>query len=134
MNLQSTTSRRLAIGLALGAASLSLAACGGSSSSSSSSGAASGSASPLPSITADAALLLRQAVGRLIRTTTDSGVVAIMDPRLPRKGVTISAPARKVYVDVAADFAATKSRTTDRQTVLDFLADRSTSRADKSAA
>ena len=76
---------------------------------------------------ADAALLLRQALGRLIRTTTDSGVVAIMDPRLPRKGVTISAPARKVYVDVAADFAATKSRTTDRQTVLDFLADRSTS-------
>ena len=35
MNIQSTTSRRLVIGLAVGAASLSLAACGGSSSSSS---------------------------------------------------------------------------------------------------
>jgi polar amino acid transport system substrate-binding protein len=56
MNLQSTTPRRLALGLVIGAASISLAACGGSSSSGGSSGSASASTSALPSVSADAAL------------------------------------------------------------------------------
>lgn len=35
---------------------------------------------------ADAALLLEQAAGRLIRATTDGGIVAVLDPRLLRVG------------------------------------------------
>ena len=54
MLLQSTMTRRIALGVAIGAATLTLGACGGGSSSSSSSAA--GSASPLPSISADSTL------------------------------------------------------------------------------
>ncbi len=50
----STTTRRVAIGLAVGAAAFTLGACGGSSSSSSSS--ASGSAAALPTVSADSTL------------------------------------------------------------------------------
>ena len=49
---------------------------------------------------ADATLLLYQAAGRLIRSETDAGVVAILDPRLLRAGtMSYPEPTRKAFVE-----------------------------------
>lgn len=54
---------------------------------------------------ADAALLLEQAAGRLVRATTDGGVVAILDPRLLKVGgVSYPAPARKLLLGALERF------------------------------
>ncbi|MDB6425863.1 ATP-dependent DNA helicase [Curtobacterium sp. 20TX0008] len=52
---------------------------------------------------ADAALLEKQAVGRMIRSASDSGMVAVLDPRLVRtqvgaaNGIAYPEPTRQVY-------------------------------------
>lgn len=47
----------------------------------------------------DAALLLEQAAGRLIRSVTDSGMVAVLDPRLLKSSaVKYPEPTRKIYM------------------------------------
>lgn len=49
---------------------------------------------------ADAALLLEQAAGRLVRSVTDAGMCAILDPRLLRTGpYSQPAPTRALYLD-----------------------------------
>lgn len=55
---------------------------------------------------ADAALLLAQAAGRLIRGVGDSGMVAVLDPRL-MKGAPMSypEPTRRVYMAALSGFA-----------------------------
>lgn len=59
----------------------------------------------------DAALLLEQAAGRLIRSTSDDGVVAVLDPRLLR-GTPVSYPedTRTLYLSA---FARLGERTAD---------------------
>lgn len=58
----------------------------------------------------DAALLLQQAVGRLIRTSSDTGVVAILDPRMLRATPQAPAPlaypepVRRTYMDAVRAF------------------------------
>lgn len=53
----------------------------------------------------DAALLLEQALGRLIRSVTDFGMAAILDPRMLKTGpVSYPEPTRKVYKDAASRF------------------------------
>ena len=48
---------------------------------------------------ADAALLLEQAAGRLIRSVSDSGLVAVLDPRLLKSSpVKYPEPTRKIYM------------------------------------
>lgn len=56
---------------------------------------------------ADAALLLEQAAGRLIRSVNDSGLCAVLDPRL-MKGVSISypEPTRQAYMRALRRFTA----------------------------
>ncbi|WP_146839729.1 helicase C-terminal domain-containing protein [Cellulomonas hominis] len=53
----------------------------------------------------DAALLLEQAVGRMIRSTSDRGLVAVLDPRL-LKGSSFSynEPTRRIYMGALAHF------------------------------
>jgi len=59
----------------------------------------------------DAATLLEQAAGRLIRSTTDSGIVAVLDPRLHPKGpFSMAARDRKVYLDGLVAFTNRTSR------------------------
>lgn len=54
---------------------------------------------------ADAALLLEQAAGRLIRAVTDSGVVAILDPRLLKVGpFSYNEKSRNAYLEVLDAF------------------------------
>jgi ATP-dependent DNA helicase DinG len=60
-----------------------------------------------------AATLLAQGVGRLIRSTTDRGVVAVMDPRLATAG----------YRQVLLGALPPMRRTIDRDEVLGFLAE-----------
>lgn len=53
----------------------------------------------------DAALLMEQAVGRLIRSVTDSGLVAVLDPRMLKTGpVSYPEPTRNVYKKSVARF------------------------------
>ncbi len=70
---------------------------------------------------ADAALLLEQAAGRLIRSTGDDGVVAVLDPRLLRAGQSVfqyGAAARKLYLGALEAFT---SRTTRIEQAVDRL-------------
>ena len=54
----------------------------------------------------DAALLLEQALGRLIRSMSDFGMAAILDPRMLKTGPSsYPEPTRKVYKDAAARFS-----------------------------
>lgn len=53
----------------------------------------------------DAALLLAQSAGRLIRTATDTGMVALLDPRMLKSSpTTYKAPVRKLYMDAVSGF------------------------------
>ncbi len=54
---------------------------------------------------ADAALLLEQAAGRLIRSVSDSGMVAVLDPRLLKSSaVKYPEPTRKIYMEPLEKF------------------------------
>lgn len=67
----------------------------------------------------DAALLLEQAAGRLIRAMGDSGMFAVLDPRFLKKGpTTYSEPARLIYKKAVRRFT---SMTTDTAAALEFL-------------
>lgn len=69
---------------------------------------------------ADAALLLEQAAGRLIRSTTDRGMVAVLDPRLLRVGpYSYQAPTRAALLDALGRFP---RRTADLDVALAYLA------------
>ena len=67
----------------------------------------------------DAACLLQQAAGRLIRSVTDGGMVAILDPRL-LKGKEISYPAstRKIYLSGLDHFT---RRSASHDTAISYL-------------
>jgi ATP-dependent DNA helicase DinG len=53
----------------------------------------------------DAAVLTQQAVGRLIRSMTDSGLVAVLDPRLLKIGpFKYQEQTRQVYMKALAQF------------------------------
>lgn len=53
----------------------------------------------------DAALLLEQAAGRLIRSMSDSGMVAVLDPRLLKKGPVIYPDrTRRIYINALRRF------------------------------
>lgn len=70
---------------------------------------------------ADAALLIEQSAGRLIRTATDKGMVAILDPRLLGKqysAFTYPAETARMYVEAAGPFA---MRTTDIEHAIRYL-------------
>lgn len=75
----------------------------------------------------DAALLEEQAVGRLIRSTSDSGMVAVLDPRLlkavdgKRGPITYPEATRKVYMKPLYKFPA---KTASRDAALDWLRNR----------
>lgn len=59
----------------------------------------------------DAALLLEQAAGRLIRSTSDTGMVAVLDPRLLKVGpLAYNTQTRKVYMDALERFSQRASR------------------------
>lgn len=67
----------------------------------------------------DAAQLLEQAAGRLIRSTSDSGMVAILDPRLLKSQDIAYAPTtRKIYMDALRYFP---NKTADLSVARDFL-------------
>lgn len=71
---------------------------------------------------ADAALLLAQAAGRLVRSVGDSGMVAVLDPRLMRgTPVSYQEPTRAVYMGALAAFP---GRTGSLQQACDWLAAR----------
>lgn len=53
----------------------------------------------------DAAMLLEQAAGRLIRTISDSGMVAVLDPRLLKSGpFSYPEPTRRIYMEAVHRF------------------------------
>lgn len=67
----------------------------------------------------DAALLLEQAAGRLIRSTQDQGVVAVLDPRLSKEcPARYPEPTRRMLLGALSLFS---RRTKDRQEVLNRL-------------
>jgi ATP-dependent DNA helicase DinG len=54
---------------------------------------------------ADASLLLEQAAGRLIRSVSDSGMVAVLDPRLLKSSpVKYPEPTRRIYMEPLEKF------------------------------
>lgn len=68
---------------------------------------------------ADAALLLEQAAGRLIRSPSDSGMVAVLDPRLLKVGEFCQpAQTRKLYLSALGRFT---HRTSSSEKALGFL-------------
>jgi len=68
---------------------------------------------------ADAALLLEQAAGRLIRSVGDSGMVAVLDPRLLKTGsFSYAARSRDTYMSALHRFA---RKTADLDVALEFL-------------
>ena len=70
----------------------------------------------------DAALLLEQSAGRLIRSVSDTGMVAVLDPRLLKVGpLAYNAQTRKIYLDALARFS---QRASTIETATDFLAQR----------
>lgn len=67
----------------------------------------------------DAALLLEQAAGRLIRAMNDSGMFAVLDPRFLKKGpATYSEPARQIYKKAVRRFSTV---TSDLEVAVDYL-------------
>lgn len=72
----------------------------------------------------DAALLLEQAAGRLIRSMSDSGMVAILDPRLLKVGpYKYQEQTRQVYMKALARF---ERKISDLGEAVDFLQQRRT--------
>ena len=68
---------------------------------------------------ADAAVLLCQSAGRLVRSPTDRGMVAVLDPRLLRNNpFSYPEPTRRAYRHAYEQFG---RRTSDLQTALEFL-------------
>ena len=81
---------------------------------------------------ADAALLLEQAAGRLIRSSTDQGMVAVLDPRLlpARLGdFHYPEPTRKVYLAALERFP---HRTSGKEKALAYLQEQAKARAQAS--
>ena len=71
----------------------------------------------------DAALLLEQAAGRLIRSVNDVGMVAVLDPRLAKGSlVTMAEAARRIYINEA--LGAFTNRTADLGKAIEFLQQR----------
>lgn len=69
---------------------------------------------------ADAALLLEQAAGRLIRSVQDRGMVAVLDPRLAGSGrLSYPKQVRDMYLSAVSRFEA---RTSDTRVAVGFLA------------
>lgn len=67
----------------------------------------------------DAALLLEQAAGRLIRSGSDYGLVAILDPRFLKTGpVTYPEPTRLIYKEAVARFTKVVTRQADAEEYL----------------
>ena len=66
----------------------------------------------------DAAALLEQAAGRQVRSESDEGMVAVLDPRLLRGELAYRESVRKIYMDALSQFVA---RTTTEATALRFL-------------
>nr|WP_227993842.1 helicase C-terminal domain-containing protein [Pseudactinotalea sp. HY160] len=67
----------------------------------------------------DAAQLLEQAAGRLIRSTSDRGVVAVLDPRLLKKQpVSYPGSTRSIYMGALEHFT---SRTARLSVATDYL-------------
>lgn len=81
---------------------------------------------------ADATLLMEQAAGRLVRRVTDTGLVAILDPRL-MKNAPLSYPesTRAIYMRAGRAFPV---RTSDKQRALDYLSKQHANRKSKVAA
>ena len=81
---------------------------------------------------ADATLLMEQAAGRLVRRVTDTGLVAILDPRL-MKNAPLSYPesTRAMYMRAGRAFPV---RTSDKQRALDYLSKQHANRKSKVAA
>ena len=70
----------------------------------------------------DAALLLEQAAGRLIRSTSDSGMVAVLDPRMLNAGpFSYAAPVRNTYQRALEQFP---NKISDPAKALSWLRDR----------
>lgn len=70
----------------------------------------------------DAGTLLEQAAGRLIRKVTDAGMVAVLDPRLLKKGpFSYPEPTRKAYLDTLHRF---ETKISDPATAHQWLRDR----------
>lgn len=81
---------------------------------------------------ADAALLLEQAAGRLVRRETDRGVVAVLDPRLLEDSP-IAAPAT-TRLDYMAALKPFRLRTTNYEKVVDLLRSNAAARKPAEAA
>jgi ATP-dependent DNA helicase DinG len=80
----------------------------------------------------DAALLLEQALGRLIRSMTDSGLAAVLDPRMLKSGpVSYPEPTRLVYKKAMARFP---KITTSQSAAEEFLVRQSSQKAMRLAA
>jgi len=72
---------------------------------------------------ADAGLLLEQAAGRLIRSVTDSGLVAVLDPRLLKQGAAVyPGPTRQLLLKALDRF---EHKTADLDVTLAWLRARS---------
>lgn len=62
---------------------------------------------------ADAAALLEQAAGRLVRSKDDKGMVAVLDPRLLKGAIAYGGDSRAAYMDALGHFSR-KTATLDR--------------------
>ena len=70
----------------------------------------------------DAAQLLEQAAGRLIRSMSDAGVVAVLDPRLLKgKSISYPAPTRKIYMHALRFFPEKTARLSNAESFLKEL-------------
>lgn len=80
----------------------------------------------------DAALLLEQAAGRLIRSMGDSGMFAVLDPRFLKKGpATYQETARQIYKVAVRRFS---NMTAEMDQALEFLREASSSKEMRLAA
>lgn len=80
----------------------------------------------------DAAQLLEQAVGRLIRSVSDRGLVAVLDPRLLKgNDLSYKEPSRSIYM-AALDAFGAKSKSIEQ--ACDYLLAQSATRSHRSAA
>ena len=75
----------------------------------------------------DAALLLKQAGGRLVRSASDHGMVAMLDPRMLKlPPFAYAGPTRELYMEAFEDF---QVRTTDLERACSFLRGQAPARA-----
>ena len=83
----------------------------------------------------DAAQLLAQAAGRLIRSTSDRGMVAVLDPRLLKtQKVKYPPSTRKIYKDALAHFTSRTASVCTAKSFLASLTSSDTDSAEKAAA